>query len=256
MCELFGLCSAEKVSCNDLLEIFFSHGETNPDGWGMAVFDGNSAAIEKEPISSAESVYLKHRLSDEIKEDVLLAHIRKASKGGLEYKNCHPFKKKDASGRLWTLIHNGTIFESALVDAYIGKQHGGTDSERILYYLIDQMNAALEKKGGELTDRERFDTVNQVIRDITPDNKVNLLIYDGDLFYAHTNFYETLFRLQRGDTLIVSTKPLTEEAGWEKVPMSTPLAYRNGRLVFEAGQHPYEFIDKEPRDSEYTKSFE
>ena len=115
MCELFGLCSAEKVSCNDLLEIFFSHGETNPDGWGMAVFDGNSAAIEKEPISSAESVYLKHRLSDEIKEDVLLAHIRKASKGGLEYKNCHPFKRRDASGRLWTLIHNGTIFESALV---------------------------------------------------------------------------------------------------------------------------------------------
>ena len=253
MCELFGLSSAEKVNCNELLRTFFSHGETNPDGWGLALFDGNSASIEKEPISSAESVYLKHRLSDEIVEDVVLAHIRKASKGGLEYRNCHPFKRRDASGRLWTLIHNGTIFESALVDAYIGKQHGGTDSERILYYLIDQIDAAIAKKGGELTDKERFDTVNQVIRDITPENKVNLLIYDGDLFYAHTNFYETLFRLKKGDTLVVATKPLTDDPAWEKVPMSTPLAYRKGRLIFEGEKHPFEFIDKVPRDSEYNK---
>ena len=89
MCELFGLNSAEKVNCNELLGTFFSHGETNPDGWGLALFDGNSASIEKEPISSAESVYLKHRLSDEIVEDVILAHIRKASKGGLELSLIH-----------------------------------------------------------------------------------------------------------------------------------------------------------------------
>ena len=115
------------------------------------------------------------------------------------------------------------------------------------------INKVPAKKGGELTDKERFDTVNQVIRDITPENKVNLLIYDGDLFYAHTNFYETLFRLQKGETLVVATKPLTDDPAWEKVPMSTPLAYRKGKLVFEAEQHPYEFIDKEPRDIEYTK---
>ena len=64
MCELFGLCSAKKVNCNEILGTFFSHGETNPDGWGLAVFDGNSANIEREPISAAESVYLKHRLAD------------------------------------------------------------------------------------------------------------------------------------------------------------------------------------------------
>lgn len=92
-----------------------------------------------------------------------------------------------------------------------------------------------------------------MIRDITPENKVNLLIYDGDLFYAHTNFYETLFRLQKGDTLVVATKPLTDDPAWEKVPMSTPLAYRKGRLVFEGEKHPFEFIDKVPRDSEYNK---
>ena len=37
MCELFGLNSAEKVNCNELLGTFFSHGETNPDGWGLAL---------------------------------------------------------------------------------------------------------------------------------------------------------------------------------------------------------------------------
>ncbi len=254
MCELFGLCSAKKVKCNEILETFFSHGVDNPDGWGLASFDGNTAAVEKEPISAAESIYLKHRLTDDIVEDTLLAHIRKASKGGLEYKNCHPFKRRDASGRLWTLIHNGTIFKSEILDAYVEKQNGSTDSERILYYLIDCINEAYEKKGSALTDKERFDIVDQVICTLAPENKLNLLIYDGDLFYVHTNFYVTLFRIQKGDTLFVATKPLTEEKEWERVPMSTPLAYRKGKLVYAAEQHPYEFIDKEPRDSEYKKT--
>lgn len=156
------------------------------------------------------------------------------NKEGLEYKNCHPFKRRDASRRLWTLIHNGTIFKSEILDAYVEKQNGSTDSERILYYLIDCINEAYEKKGSALTDKERFDTVDQVICTLAPENKLNLLIYDGDLFYVHTNFYVALFRIQKGDTLFVATKPLTEEKEWERVPMSTPLAYRKRKLVYAA----------------------
>ena len=253
MCELFGFSSAKKVKCNQMLEIFYSHGVDNPDGWGLAYFDANAVTIEKEPVVANESSYLKHRLTDDIVEDVLLAHIRKASRGGLEYKNCHPFSRRDASGRMWTLMHNGTIFQGEMLDAYVQKQKGSTDSERILYYLIDCINERCEKSEGSLTDKERFDTVAEMICTLAPENKLNLIIYDGELLYIHTNFYVTLHRLQKSDSILVSTKPLTSDEGWERVPMCTAFAYRQGKLVYEGEPHTHEFIDKEPRDSEYKK---
>ena len=176
MCELFGLSSAEKVNCNELLGTFFSHGETNPDGWGLALFDGNSASIEKEPISSAESVYLKHRLSDEITEDVVLAHIRKASKGGLEYRNCHPFKRRDASGRLWTLIHNGTIFESALLDAYMGERLGIPVEEKLLIRL---KKTSPQK---ELNDSARRENLKNAFQVCGNDVKLKRVVLIDDIY--------------------------------------------------------------------------
>ena len=49
MCELFGLSSAEKVNCNELLRTFFSHGETNPDGWTGATQGFERARFEAHP---------------------------------------------------------------------------------------------------------------------------------------------------------------------------------------------------------------
>ena len=61
MCELLGVSSQEKVPCNDLLQTFFSHSTNHPDGWGLAAFYGNTAVIEKEPVSAVDSAYLKTR---------------------------------------------------------------------------------------------------------------------------------------------------------------------------------------------------
>lgn len=49
------------------------------------------------------------------------------------------------------------------------------------------------------------------IHTITPGNKVNLLIYDGELLYVHTNHRGSLYLRERPDTLIVSTRPLNRE---------------------------------------------
>ena len=179
MCELFGINGSKKVSCNELLQEFFSHGVDHPDGWGLATFYGNAACVEKEPVSAIESLYLKNRLTDTIEESTLLAHIRKASVGDLQYKNSHPFAMRDNTGRLWTLIHNGTIFESEELDAYLEHQKGDTDSERILYYLIDQINTGQEEKRRELSVEERFAVLEEMTHRITPKNKVNFLIYDS-----------------------------------------------------------------------------
>ena len=249
MCELFGVSSTKKIRCNDMLEEFFSHADTNPHGWGIATFYENTVSVEKEPVSAIESVYLKNRLTVDIMEDRLLAHIRRASKGQVEYKNTHPFFMRDNSGRLWTLIHNGNIFESAELTTYTYLQPGNTDSERILYYLVDMINRKTAEVGSPLTDMERFDVVEEVIKVITPENKVNLIIDDGELFYVHTNQKGTLHRYQSGKSLAVSTKPLSK-GRWEEIPINILYAYKKGILQYTGEKHGNEYIQDEKKERE------
>lgn len=246
MCELFGINSANQVFCNYMLREFYSHGVDNPHGWGLAVFYGNAVSLEKEPVDSTKSVYLKHRLTEEIMADNLIAHIRKASKGGIEYCNSHPFIKRDESGRGWTLAHNGTIFESEVLQPYVACQRGATDSERILCRIIDRVNGAAKEAGRALTEEERFRVVDDVVHEITPENRVNLLIYDGGLLYVHTNYRDSLHQYKKDKAVNFSTKPL-KKGSWEKVPMNTLLAFRGGEKAYEGKTHANEYIDSDEK---------
>lgn len=231
MCELFGVSSARKVKCNEMLQEFFRHGADNPDGWGIAALHGGIISVDKEPVSSLDSERLRKRMEGEIAESVLLAHIRKASVGNVKYENCHPFVQKDSAGRTWTLIHNGTIRECPVLEPYTERQKGSTDSERILYYLVDRMSARQKAKGAALTAQERFWELEEILRRITLENKVNLMICDGDLLYIHANMEDMLYWCRKGCALVFSTKPLDEDC-WEKVPLCTLLVYRAGTLVY------------------------
>ena len=80
MCELFGVSSPEKIDIKDLLLEFFSHSIRHPDGWGMAFFEDNDVALEKQPLDSRKSQYLKSRMKAISKADNMIAHIRLATK--------------------------------------------------------------------------------------------------------------------------------------------------------------------------------
>lgn len=240
MCELFGVSSKSKIKCNNLLETFFSHSDDHCHGWGLATFE-NGVSVEKEPVAAWKSDYLKRRMTVDIEEKTLIAHIRKASRGSLEYRNSHPFVMRDSSRRTWTLAHNGTMFECAALDKFVSVQTGATDSERILYYLIEQMDDKIREMHRELTAEERFAVFDEVIHAITPKNKVNLLVYDGDIFYVHVNHQGSLHRLVKEDGVIFSTTALTEEA-WEPVPMNQLLGYCEGRLIYEGKVHHNEYV--------------
>lgn len=134
MCELFGLTGPDEITVNEYLRTFFSHSADHPNGWGIAVLTGAEANIEKEPVAAFRSSYLKERLKTPLRAANLMAHIRFATRGYMRYENCHPFMKRDISGRPWILMHNGTIFSCPLLNNYIYTQRGQTDSERILLY--------------------------------------------------------------------------------------------------------------------------
>jgi len=246
MCELFGLTGPYELTVNQYLRAFFRHSTEHPNGWGIAVFCGKNANIEKEPSAAFRSHYLKERLKTPLRARTMMGHIRFATRGNMEYDNCHPFRKDDISGRSWTLIHNGTIFDCPLLDQYVHTQTGQTDSERILLYMIDQINAETLKQGHALTDSERFAVIERAVWDITAHNKVNFLLYDGRLFYVHKNLKDSLYFRRIGHALLFMTNP-PDVRSWEPVPLCQLRAYRNGSRILTGKVHPHEYI-ADPKD--------
>lgn len=244
MCELFGISSAKKIRVNDLLREFFSDSDKCPNGWGLATFQDGAPSIEKEPIKASKSVYLRERLRPKMEASILLAHLRFATIGGMEYDNSHPFMRRDAQGRSWVLIHNGTIFDYPALSPYQYRQDGVTDSERILLYLVDQINRKQAAAGRGLDGTERFALLDAVVSDMSRGNKLNLMIYDGELLYVHTNYSNSLYVSENGETAIFCTVPL-KVGCWRPAPFTTLCAYRNGRRVFQGVRHGHEYVDND-----------
>ena len=246
MCELFGVSSPEKIYLNELLKEFFSHGTEHPNGWGMAFFYGDAVSLEKQPEASFKSAYLRQRLRARIEADNMMAHIRLATRGNMDYENTHPFVARDISGRSWTFEHNGTIFECDELNPYVKTQEGHTDSERVLLYMIDCINEAIRGRGRALTKGERFKVIDDVVCRISPENKLNLIMFDGELLYAHTNYKGSLHVCKKEKAAVISTRPL-DFGAWENLPLNTLVAYERGERQYEGTDHGNEFFDSEEK---------
>ena len=244
MCELFGVNAPRKIEINDLLDTFFSHSVEHRNGWGLAILDDTPATIDKEPVRAVDSAFLKQKLTGSIVTANCIAHIRKATIGDVDLTNTHPFSGFDASGRQWVLAHNGTIFDSPALAPYQYTQMGSTDSERILLYLIDRINRLYEESQMLPDEAARIRVVEDVILEITPGNKVNLLISDGDCFYVHKNEAGTMFQKEAQCGVLFSTQPL-QMLGWKEVSQNQLLVYRNGVLIYAGQQHNNTYIHDE-----------
>lgn len=244
MCEIFGVSSHSEIELGDYLKTFYRRSDYHPHGWGLACISRESALVEKESVKATESNYLRERLSQPIREKLLLAHIRYATIGNVEYKNCHPFTGKDNTGRVWTLIHNGTIFDYPPLNKYIRTQKGDTDSERVFLYLMDSLGEAQRQKGGRLHFEERFELFDKIVSQMASGNKLNLLFSDGKYLYAHTNCRDTLHYLSKPGATLIATKPLTGE-DWKPLPFTQLLAFYKGKLIKSGTVHNHEYIESE-----------
>ncbi len=244
MCEIFGFSSSKDEELNDYLKTFFSHCEEHPHGWGLAILDSDKFQIRKEPVKARSSVMLGNILLNPIVCKNMLAHIRLATIGNLEFYNCHPFVKKDNSGRRWTLIHNGTIFDCPDLCKYSTIEEGETDSERILLYIVDMINNYEEHKGEPLSLKERFDIVSNLIEEMSYTNKLNLLISDGEHMYVHTNLKNSLHYLKKEHSIYLSTQALDDDE-WKEVPLNQTFSFLNGDFLFESEGHCNEYLETE-----------
>ena len=243
MCELFGVSADRKIRVNDYLNVFFKHSVEHHNGWGLALLDDGLVSVEKEPVRAIDSHYLKNRLTGNIETSRCMAHIRKATVGDVSFANTHPFVLSDSTGKKWVFVHNGTIFEECVLNPYIYVQEGSTDSERVLFFIVEWINRLILNG---FDDARKWNFINEIVLKLSPGNKLNFLLYDGDYMYVHKNEPGTMFRKVTQGAVIFSTHPLDDFA-WEEVPQNQLLVYRDGKLVYEAESHKNTYYHDEEK---------
>ena len=240
MCELFAINSLRPMRANDHLRTFYQDSVQHPHGWGLAWREGKRVFLHKEELRAIDSSYLRYVLEEPIRSSNVVAHIRNATKGVLTYNNCHPFMRRDISGRRWLIAHNGTILDDRLTSGYEAYAAGDTDSEQVVIYLVDKLDDVIERKGGPLTFGERFVILSHAVEELSAHNKLNLVIDDGEYTYVHCNTVEsTLYMRTSGGTAFFCTRPLDDGAAWAPLPQNRLIAYSDGRMKRMGARHDH-----------------
>lgn len=225
MCELFGYSAKleERLSAFPEFEEFISHSKDNPDGWGIGWY-APDAGIIKEPISAADSIELLGLIvSDILVSYTLIAHLRHASVGEKTYNNTHPFTQ-EYDGRTWLFAHNGSIKNYEQLDCGPFVLCGTTDSEHIFGFILNYLSTTMGEESLRIAEAAAY------LRSL---GRCNFLLTDGKTLYAHAdNVPKTkkLHYVERNDTVVVSTYPLTHEP-WKRVPDGGVLVCREGKVV-------------------------
>ncbi len=116
-----------------------------PLGWGLGFYQAGEVLLRRRPIDERDEIDLVEAASD-LRTDVLIAHVRRASVGALRTENTHPFRY-----RSWLWAQTGTIVGfDRLRERLIGSQpeflrrnvRGETDSELFFYLFLSFLHDA------------------------------------------------------------------------------------------------------------------
>lgn len=183
MCQLLGL------NANTPTDVMFSfaglacRADEHRDGFGIAFFDGAAARTFVDVASARASPLAQMIRATPIKSRCIVAHIRKATVGGVALANTHPFQR-ELWGRWWVFAHNGTLrgFAPRLHGAF--RPVGQTDSEAAFCWLMQELakaHAALPPVD-ELTR-----TLAELLPPVAAHGTFNMLLSNGQALWAHAS---------------------------------------------------------------------
>jgi predicted glutamine amidotransferase len=248
MCQLLGLNANTPTDLMFSFSGFSRRAEEHKDGFGIAFFEGRGLRHFVDHQSAEHSPVAEMVRRYPIKSEHIIAHIRKATQGGVALHNTHPFVR-ELWGRYWAFAHNGNLKD------YAPKLHAGyrpvgeTDSERAFCWLMQELakNHASLPGASELTQ-----TLAELVPTIAAHGTFNFLLSNGDALWAHcsTRLHYVLrqhpfahARLQDDDltvnfaehttpqdrVAVVVTEPLTTDEAWVAMASGELIAFRRGQ---------------------------
>jgi len=266
MCELLGMSSLHPTDIGLSLHAFAKHGgKTGPhsDGWGVAYAMGRDFRLIKEPEPAAHSECVRFIESHSFNSQLVISHIRRASKPKrLNFENTHPFDR-ELGGRRFVLAHNGDVRNVANLAEGVASRFsamGSTDSEALFCLIMNHLALRLKQGAGmDGMDAAHYRPaiLLDVLEELTPAlqerGKCNLLLSDGELLFAvgDNKLHWTARHCEmegegqlEGEGLrvrvrhpaeqqvaLVATVPLTGEPGWTPLRRGEILVFRHGEIV-------------------------
>jgi glutamine amidotransferase len=159
------------------------------DGWGIAFFQsdglvpGKGARCFVDTESASTSALAGMLRSYPIKSHNVVAHVRKATVGGVSLENCHPFVR-ELWGRYWVFAHNGDLKDYAPRLHGNFKPVGSTDSELAFCWLMQELSKSH-------ADVPSVDELTRTLRELEPriarHGTFNFLLSNGQALWAHAS---------------------------------------------------------------------
>jgi len=184
MCELMGMSFARPLSAAFSIQTFAPRSAENPDGWGLAWYPDQAAAIVKEPVKWGESNFARFlETYPSLRSSLYIAHVRHKTVGNAPcHADSHPFSR-ERGGREYCFAHNGTLLDPVWT---LPTGHytplGNTDSEQGFCHLLH----TLDERGGTLDDEESWRWLHGELSRLNSYGKFNTLFSDGvHLFCYH-----------------------------------------------------------------------
>jgi glutamine amidotransferase len=211
MCRLLGSVSQDPISLrHELLDAENALLRESPanSGWGMSVYeraDHEQPATVRFP--NAASMNGDFGAVADTRGRIHMAHVRKATFGGLSEPNTHPFTLAE-----YAFCHNGSIGRS---DRLLGLPDGRgpigeTDSERFFHRLLREVDPDPDR----VCDGLRRAVTAAV--DSGPLSGASFLFADGERLFAYRLGECELHWLSRPGQILVATDRITDEA-WHDV---------------------------------------
>ena len=190
MCELLAMSSGIPATVNLALGVFARHGGGDgpeKDGWGIAYYEDCDVRLIKDAAPAFASPWIGFVEGLSLRSTLVLAHIRRATRGAVALRNTHPFMR-ELGGRQHVFGHNGSVPGVFNSEAFpLGRFHpvGETDSERAFCALMERMAQTWERRDTTPALEERIGVVAEFAGGLRREGRANFFYSDGETVYLH-----------------------------------------------------------------------
>ncbi len=186
MCDLLGLSFNTPVTAKITLDVFQQRGNVNPDGWGVAFYQGGRVQIIKEAEPAVDSGLFDF-MERYPKSQMFITHVRRSTRGVSSYLNTHPFYRHLAIGstkREFAFAHNGTFTQQDKLELDEFMPIGETDSERAFCFILD----AISKRNVVKWRIDDYRFIEKRLREINDgQNTLNCIFSDGEHLFCYSD---------------------------------------------------------------------